>query len=75
MDQKDLDSVKSSDHFPIEAILTPKQAYALQKKGEIPEWMVQDMEKDDEKKEGGVEFDYSEDKKEGDLEDEDIDDL
>jgi hypothetical protein len=58
----DKDEIRSSDGFKIMAILTPKQAYTLQKEGTIPDWMVQDVDKTgaNEKKDAGYEFDYSE---------------
>jgi len=62
---------KASDKFDITSILEQKQAYALQKSGLIPSWMVQDTEKSTAAEaETGFEFDYSE-KKEGDAEEDD----
>jgi hypothetical protein len=54
--------INPSDHFDITAILTQKQAYSLQKDGEIPSWMAQDIDKMEAtaEKESGFEFDYSE---------------
>jgi hypothetical protein len=55
--------ISSSDHFDITAILTQKQAYALQKEGAIPPWMAQEIEAPKATEEpgtGGFEFDYSE---------------
>ena len=83
MDQKDLDSITSGSHFSIDAILSAKQAYTLQKKGEIPDWMVQDMKDDDEaekEKKSGFEFDYGTVKKSGsdsdsEMDDSDVDDI
>jgi len=78
MSQEDLDSVKTTDHFSIDAILSAKQAYALQERGEIPDWMVQEMKKDDDEKkkeESGFEFEYKKDKDDSDLDDSDVDDI
>jgi len=85
MDQKDLDSITKGSHFSIDAILSAKQAYSLQKKGEIPDWMVQDMKDEDEEskaKNAGFEFDYGTVKKSGadsdsdsEMDEEDIDDV
>ena len=62
---------KSGEHFDITAILTAKQAYQLFKDGIVPEWMIIDVEADKSDKtgsktdEGGYEFDYSEEAKDG----------
>ena len=59
------------EHFDITAILTPKQAYQLFKDDIVPEWMIIDVETDKSDKtklktdEGGYEFDYSEEPKDG----------
>ena len=61
----------AGEHFDITAILTAKQAYQLFKDGILPEWMIIDVETDNLDKtklkadEGGFEFDYSEDVKDG----------